>query len=156
MLRTRFWPMTASPIRPMSQFGVGIIVTKAKCYCTGPCKSGYADTPPERIAVVHNQRSFRIHKSRSADARKNVAAPNLDRAFEDASDEAFLPPEIAGLELAIGVQTCEFRAGARAARRAVIGKAGTEHEIARVVRRVARRTYQLNVIDLGVACLPEG
>ncbi len=50
-------------------------------------------------------------------------------------------------QLAIGEEAGELGAGAGAARRAVVSLAGTEDEVAPVVRRVERRSEQLDMID---------
>ena len=52
-------------------------------------------------------------------------------------------------QLAVGGQARELRARAGAARRAVVRLAGAEDEVAAVVRGVARRAEQFDVVDLG-------
>ena len=55
-----------------------------------------------------------------------------DRAFEDAADDAFLTPDFAGLQFAVGIEAGELGAGAGAAGRAVVGFAGAEDEVSAI------------------------
>src|SRR5205823_4918669 len=70
------------------------------------------------------------------------------RRLEDTADDAFLPPDLALAQLPVGREAGELGAGAGAARRAVVGPAGAENEVADVVRRVLRRAEELNVVNL--------
>ena len=71
-------------------------------------------------------------------------------AREDAADDRLLPPDLARRQLSIGREAGELRAGAGAAGRAIVLAAGAEHKIPRVGDgRIARRTDQLDVVDLG-------
>ena len=76
------------------------------------------------------------------------AVHNRDRAFEDAADDALLPPDLARAQLAVGGQAGQLGAGAGAARRAVVGLAGAEHEVPAVGAGRGRRAEQLDVVDL--------
>ena len=56
-----------------------------------------------------------------------------EAAFEDAADDAFLTPDLAGGEFAVGGEAGELGAGAGAAGGAVVFGTGTEDEAAAVV-----------------------
>ena len=71
-----------------------------------------------------------------------------DRAFEDAADDALLPPDLALAELAVGDQARELGAGAGAAGRAIVGLAGAEDEVLAVGTGRGGRAEQLDVVDL--------
>ena len=73
-------------------------------------------------------------------------AGRFDPPLEDAAGDALLPPHLARLQLAVREQARQLRARAGAARRAVVGLARAEHEVAAMVRRVDRRAEQLDVI----------
>ena len=71
--------------------------------------------------------------------------------MKDATQNAFLPPDIAGSELPIGSEAGELCAGACAAGGAVVFAAGAKDEIAAVVGGVLRRGEEFDVIDFGKA-----
>src|SRR6185503_17400349 len=64
-------------------------------------------------------------------------------------DHAFLAPQSARRQLAVGGQARELGARSRAAWRAIVGPSRAEHEVAGVVAWIGRRTDQLDMIDLG-------
>jgi hypothetical protein len=69
-------------------------------------------------------------------------------AFEHRSENAFLPPDFAWLQVAVGSQAGHLGAGSGAAWGAVVGLAGAENEVAAVVGRVVGGAEQLDVVDL--------
>src|ERR1700688_4721590 len=82
------------------------------------------DPPAERIGVVEDERRLRGHVRASGDVRQDVATLGFvgrKRGFEHGADDALLPPELTGLELARGMQARELCAGTGPARRAVVG-----------------------------------
>src|SRR5262245_60987382 len=105
----------------------------------------------ERVARIEHERRLAGDVGRDADTRIANAVANLNRAFKNAADNALLPPDLTGLELAIGHQTGKLCAGAGAARRAVIPPAGAEDKVFAVRLRKFGRSEKLDVIDL-LAC----
>ena len=89
-----------------------------------------------------------IDVGRAGDARDDLAVHDATRALEDAADDALLPPDLA---LAAA---CRRRTGRRAwrwcrcRRRAVVGLAGAEDEVAAVGAGRGRRAEELDVVDL--------
>jgi len=83
----------------------------------------------ERILGIEDQVGLRIHEGSASNARINLAIADFDAAFEDAADDAFLSPGLAFAKFAVRVETGEFGAGSGAARRPVVGFAGTQNEI---------------------------
>ena len=67
--------------------------------------------------------------------------------LEHAADDALLPPHLASAQLAVGGEAGELRARAGAARRAVVGLAGAQHEVAAVGAGRASRAEQFDVVD---------
>ena len=94
-----------------------------------------ADSVAERVALVEDQVGLRVHVRRAGDLGIELAIHHGDRAFEDAADDALLAPDLARLQFAIGVQAGQLGAGAGAARRAVVGLAGAQHEVLAVGAR---------------------
>lgn len=78
----------------------------------------------------------------------NDAVHHLDATAEDAAHDALLTPDLARRELSVGVETGELRTRSGAAGRAVVGSAGTEHEVATVRVRIGARGEELDVVDL--------
>ena len=72
---------------------------------------------------------------------------DLNVPFEDASGDAFLPPDGAGFEQGIGVKTGHLGAGAGAAGRAVITLAGAKDKVAAVRGRIVRLGEEFDVVD---------
>ena len=102
------------------------------------------------MRVEHKLR-FRIYKGRTFDAGIDFALSNRNAAFEDATDNTFLFPDLAFVEFPVGIKTGKLGAGAGAAGRAVIGFTGTEYKILAVDRRRIGWPKQFNVIDLLLA-----
>src|SRR5436190_9455163 len=102
----------------------------------GPTRTesrGLSDSPAERVALVDELRAFRVDVSDAPDRGRDPAVRAVEpsvRSGERAADDALLHPRRALGELAVGGETSELGAGARAARRAVVGVAGTQHEVA--------------------------
>ena len=67
---------------------------------------------------------------------------------EDAAKHTLLAPRDIRRELAIGGKACELRAGAGTARRAVVGAAGAQDEVAAVQAGARGRAKELDVVDL--------
>src|SRR5690349_4897526 len=91
-----------------------------------------ADAPTERVFVVEQLRCLGVHERRAGDDRRNFAGSlvqPVELARERAADDAFLDPRLAGQKLSVRRQASELRAGARPARRTVVGLARTLHEI---------------------------
>src|ERR1051326_3744522 len=101
----------------------------------------------ERIVFVEQKVRFRIDIGGARDLGINQPVFHRDRSFENAADDALLTPYLAGLQLAVGIEARELRAGAGAAGRAVVRAAGAEHEILAVRAGIGRRTEQLDVVD---------
>src|SRR5262249_10353313 len=74
---------------------------------------------------------------------------NAHRAFEDAADDALLPPDLAFAELAVGDEAGELGAGPGAARGTVVRLSRTEDKVPPVGVRRARRAAQFDMVDLG-------
>src|SRR5688572_24004389 len=94
-----------------------------------------ADAPAERIALVDQQRALGGNVGGARDHRRNAPGRAVDPAIggaKAAADDALLDPARTFGELAIGGEAGELGAGAGAARRAVVGFAGAEDEIAGV------------------------
>lgn len=83
----------------------------------------------------------------AGDLRIDFAVLDMDSAFENAANDAFLAPEVARLEFAIGVKAGQLRTGAGAAGRAVIFLAGAQNEILAVNSGNDGGPVQLDVID---------
>src|SRR5262249_15267384 len=105
--------------------------------------------PGERVPRIDQQRRFAVDVGLAADARDDAAALAGPIArLEDAADDALLFPDLTRRQFAVGGEAGELGAGAGAARRAVVGQAGAEDEVAAVRER--RGAEQLDVIDLAV------
>src|SRR6185369_13304527 len=80
--------------------------------------------------------------------RMDTAVNHRHCSFEDAADDAFLPPHFAFAQLSVGKQTRDFSARAGPARRTVVSFAGTQHEVSTIDPANLGRPKQLDVIDL--------
>ena len=80
------------------------------------------------------------------DGGEDAGCAVLVAALEHGSEDAFLPPDLAGGELAIRSQAGELCAGAGAAGGAVIFATGAEDKVAAMIRRLLRRAEQFNVV----------
>src|ERR1019366_8836522 len=81
------------------------------------------------------------------DFRVELAVDDGDAAVEGGAGDAFLAPDLAGFQLAIGVEAGQFRAGAGAARRAVVGFTGAEDEVLAVGAFHGGVAKEFDVID---------
>src|SRR2546430_1369676 len=90
------------------------------------------DAELERVIRTEDQGRLRTDVGRPGDPRDDPAALDAHRTLEDAADDALLPPDLAFVQLTVGVETGQLGAGAGAARRTVVGVAGTEDEVAAV------------------------
>src|SRR5258706_9518016 len=114
------------------------------------------DPPCERIAVVDHERSLQRDVRRSANERMDAAVAHLHGSMEDATQDSLLAPFPVLRKLAVGVQAGQLGAGARPARRPVVGIAGAQHEVARIGMSGIRGTEELDVIDLRAAFTRDG
>nr|GEU28650.1 HTH-type transcriptional regulator PtxR, putative [Tanacetum cinerariifolium] len=109
-------------------------------------RHGSPDAPDERIGGVEDQLRLGVHPGLAADAGNERAVTVAVRAFEHAADHAFLAPQRAFGQLAVGRQAGQLGAGAGAARRAVVGLAGAQHKTLAVGAR-ARGREQFDMVD---------
>ena len=72
----------------------------------------------------------------------------LIRGFEDRTEHAFLPPDVAGLPFSIGGEAGDLGTGAGAAGTAVVGVAGAKDEVAAMVGRVGGGAGEFEMVDL--------
>src|SRR5262249_30633567 len=86
--------------------------------------------------------------SRASNSRHDLAGFDSSRCLEDTADDAFLTPELALGELAVGQQAGDLRAGASAARRAIVSLPRAEYEVLAIGARHGRWAEELDVIDL--------
>src|SRR3954467_752365 len=105
----------------------------------------------ERIARVEQQRRLGRHVRRAANSGDNLVAVAPVRRLEDTTDDAFLPPDFAFIQLTVSREAGDLRAGAGTARRAIVCEARTEHEVATLIAANRGRTIEFDVIDLGAA-----
>lgn len=104
----------------------------------------------ELIAGVEEEGGFGVDEGGAGNAGKDDAVAWGVSGLEEAADEAFLEPDLAGGEFAIGGEAGEFGAGASAAGGAVIGFAGAEDEVAAIGAREGGRAEDFDVIDVAV------
>src|SRR5688500_15651908 len=107
--------------------------------------------PAERIALVQEERALGGDEGSSLYGRNDLsrsAVEPLVGSGEAAADHALLHPGLAFGELAVGGEAGELGACAGAARRAVVGLARAQHEVARV-RAGAAFVHELHMIDVG-------
>src|SRR5258706_7543038 len=107
-----------------------------------------ANAPAERIRGVQQRGALGAHERLAGDRRHDAAFGEAIRPLEVAADDALLPPRRALGQLSIGGEAREPRARSRAARRAVVGVARAQHEVAAIVGVAPRLPQKLDVIDL--------
>src|SRR5262245_51697764 len=90
------------------------------------------DSKSEWIVRIDHQPHVAVDEGPAGNRGNDAAFRFPISALKDAADDRFLPPDLAWLELAIGRQAGEFRAGARATGGAVVLAAGAQHEIPRI------------------------
>jgi hypothetical protein len=118
---------------------------------------GSADPAAQGVGGIEDQRRLGRHERAPPDHRDHRRAlavlgavrDRLDRPLEDAAEDAFLPPGLAGPELAVGVKAGELRARAGAAGRAIVGAARAQDEVPAADPGRRRRREQLDMIDFG-------
>src|SRR5688500_9177458 len=108
--------------------------------------SGNAEA--ERVRRIQDRLALGADEGLPLDGRDDAAFGAAIRALEDAADDALLAPHRALGELAVGGEAGEARARSRAAGRAVVRVAGTEHEVAAIVIALRGRAEELDVVDL--------
>ena len=81
------------------------------------------------VAWVENEIGLGANESLTRDAGDQLPIHQGNTALEHTANHAFLPPNIAFAQFAIGIQTRQLGACACAARRAVIGFARAQDEI---------------------------
>src|SRR5215472_5226552 len=96
----------------------------------------------ERIPLIEDQFRFTVHKCRTPDRGIHLVANHFNAAFENAADDALLPPYLSRSKLAVAMQTRHLGTGARSAWRAVVCLAGTEDKVLAVDTRDRRWTEQ--------------
>src|SRR5437868_3231347 len=106
------------------------------------------DAHLKRVRRVEDQGRLGSDIRGSRDARNDQAVADVDRALENAADDAFLPPDFALADLAVLIETGKLGTRAGPAWRAVICLSGTEDEVLAVGRRMRRRSEQFDVINL--------
>src|SRR5579859_5966699 len=89
----------------------------------------------KRILRVEHELCFRIYKGGTLDAGIDFAISNGNAAFENATDNAFLFPDLTFADFPVGIKAGEFGAGAGAAGGTIIGFTGTKYKILAVDRR---------------------
>src|SRR5258706_10351281 len=115
-----------------------------------------ADPPLERIGFLQDQLRFGRDERAASDRRDDLSIRDRQRSFKHAANDALLPPDLAWLYLAVGIEASKLGARSRTARRAVIRFARTEHEVAAVVHCILRWAEQFDVIDLAAARAGDG
>src|SRR5438093_10849998 len=83
-----------------------------------------ADSPAKRIALVENQRSCAVDEGGAADGRAECVVLDVHVPFEQAADDALLPPDISRREFSVLVKKRHLRALPDAACRPVARFAG--------------------------------
>ena len=111
-------------------------------------RDSWPDPHREGIGRVDDQRRLGVDVGRAADLGSDPTLDDPCRAFEQAADDALLPPDLSLGELAVGDQAGKLGAGAGAARGAVVGPAGAQHEVLAVGIGPSRWTEQLDMVDL--------
>src|SRR5579863_802637 len=92
---------------------------------------------PERVPGALDEAALRADECAPAYARQDAAIrPGLEARAKAAADDALLNPDLAGAQFSVGGEAGELGAGPGSARRAVVGAARAEDEIA--AHRVAR------------------
>src|SRR5438132_65601 len=94
--------------------------------------SSYSRSEESSNAGIDDQLAVGHDKRLPGDARNDTALIEANRAGENAAEDSFLTPDLSGSQPARRCQTSQVGAGARAAGRAVICLAGTEHKVAGV------------------------
>ena len=74
--------------------------------------------------------------------------PHSDAAFEHASDDTLLLPNLTFAEFSIGIEASQFGARPGAARGTIVGLSGTKHEILAVDGGEMGGAKKFDVIDL--------
>src|ERR1700733_10255417 len=105
------------------------------------------DPHAKGVCRVEEQRRLGADIGRAPDARNQGFADLIHRSLEDAAEDAFLSPSLTFLKQAIGEEACELRAGAGAARRTIVGLAGTEHKVTAIGGGGPRWTEHPDVVD---------
>lgn len=105
----------------------------------------------KRISRVEYEGRFCGDEGLAGDGGDDAIVGGFVGAFEDAAEDAFLAPGLAGGEFLIGCEAGEFGTGAGAAGGAVVFATGAEDEIAAVVGGVVGWAEEFDVIDFSVA-----
>src|ERR1035438_9207200 len=90
------------------------------------CFPSSANPHAERIFWIQNELRLRIHKCRTSDTGINLPFLHSHCAFKHAADNTFLPPDLAFLDLSVGIETRQLCACTGPARRPVIRLARTK------------------------------
>ena len=92
----------------------------------------------------------------TSDVGVDCAVFHSNPAVESAADEAFLTPDLAGGEFAVGMEAGEFGGGSGAAGGAVVSLAWAEDEVAGVGSGGHRGAVKFDMVDFGVALGVDG
>ena len=99
--------------------------------------------PRQRIAFVEQQLAIGAHIGLPANKGGNAIAIPAIVGLKLAADHAGLPPLRVRRQLAFRCQTRQFGTGAGAARGAIIGFAGAQHEAAAVGLRIVTEQFDM-------------
>src|SRR5262249_39720561 len=104
-----------------------LLVSPSLCLLVSPspcllvCRRLYIKPKPKRVVRVKDERRLTGHERRAGDARNDLPVCKPHGSFEDAADDALLPPDFSFAQLAVGDQAGKLGAGAGAARGTVVG-----------------------------------
>src|SRR5260221_1042887 len=107
--------------------------------------------PAEWIVIVEEQGRLAVHVGLACEGRNGLVAFAAIARMEGAAGDALLNPLFALGEFSIGGKARELGAGACPARRAVVGFARAQHEIARMRTRRGGRPEELDMVDVVMA-----
>src|SRR5215472_12504688 len=100
--------------------------------------SSSSDAPSEWIVRIDDRGALGADVCAARDRGNDAAFGAAVRALEDAADDALLPPHIAFGKRVVGGKAGKPRAGAGAARRAIVRETRAQHEVAAVVFVIRR------------------
>src|SRR5580698_5202352 len=104
---------------------------------------------------MKKQIALRRDECRSSDTRNDLARRTIQQAvgsFETGAENSFLARGLAWSQPPLRREASQFGAGAGSAGRAVVGLAGTQHEVSAVDSHHSAGNRQLHMIDLFPLC----
>ena len=110
---------------------------------------GAANAELERVRWIEEESGFRSDEGGAGDGGNDGVFGGCVATFEDAANDAFLPPDFIGGEFSICGKAGELGAGTGAAGGAVVFAAGAEDEVSAVVGGIERRCEEFDVVDFG-------